>query len=398
MSDLSGEVIKRKNLYRSFEDKYRGSRELIKQRLTAYLPFILPLKNVYQTPAALDIGCGRGEWLELLGENGYDACGVDLDDGMLEACKTRSFTVFKADGLEYLSQHSNESLELISAFHFVEHISFDALQRLIQEALRVLKPGGLLILETPNTENVLIGNVNFYLDPTHQRPVPVKLLSFLTEFFGFARSKEIRLQEAVCKQGMSLSFVFAGVSADCAVVAQKGIMDQSLSVMDRVFKRNYGISLGDAVGQYDSELHQTLQYLEERMGKAEEGWRLYYNVTNSISWRITAPLRFAKRCVCWLWKKSYGWKSCLLGNFYQKSLRSGVLAIKACVLKTPWLKRILSCGLSSIPAVKRYLQQVGVQDNPINSTLATNITPKTKQIYIKLKQEINTKAFEKGNS
>ena len=74
------------DFYRAFEDRYRGSRDLIKSRLRVYLPFVEPLKALYSDCIAVDLGCGRGEWLELLKEKGIGAHGVDLDDGMLSAC------------------------------------------------------------------------------------------------------------------------------------------------------------------------------------------------------------------------------------------------------------------------------------------------------------------------
>ena len=85
-------------------------------------------------------------------------------------------------------------------------------------------PGGLLIMETPNPENIVVATRNFYLDPTHQRPIPPMLLAFVAEYAGFARVKTLRLQESkelVNKGDVSLQDVFAGASPDYAVVAQK---------------------------------------------------------------------------------------------------------------------------------------------------------------------------------
>ena len=74
------------SFYRAFEDRHRGSRELIKSRLNVYKQFIEPLLAIEKNPFAIDLGCGRGEWLEVLGEIGVTAIGVDLDKGMLAAC------------------------------------------------------------------------------------------------------------------------------------------------------------------------------------------------------------------------------------------------------------------------------------------------------------------------
>ena len=181
--------------YRAFEDRYRGSRHLIKDRLRVYLPFIEQLKACYPDTPALDLGCGRGEWLELLQENGFKPTGVDVDDGMLEACRELGLSVEHCDALEALKNLADESQIVVSGFHIAEHLPFDILQTLVKETLRVLKPGGLLILETPNPENLTVGTSSFYFDPSHLRPIPPPLLAFLPEYYGFKNVKTIRLQE-----------------------------------------------------------------------------------------------------------------------------------------------------------------------------------------------------------
>jgi SAM-dependent methyltransferase len=189
--------IKQKgDFYRAFEDVYRGTREEIKERLRVYLPFALHCQELYDECKILDLGCGRGEWLELMSENGFKAFGVDLDDGMLDACREKALHAEKKDALATLEQMPDESLVIVSGFHIAEHLSFTILQGVVEQSLRVLKPGGLLILETPNPENILVGAMSFYLDPTHLRPLPPQLLSFLPVFYGFERTKILRLQDS----------------------------------------------------------------------------------------------------------------------------------------------------------------------------------------------------------
>ncbi|HEY1150376.1 MAG TPA: class I SAM-dependent methyltransferase, partial [Pseudoduganella sp.] len=163
--------------YRAFEDRYRGSRDTIKQRLRAYAPFLAALRGDASAPRALDLGCGRGEWLELLGEEGFAARGIDLDEGMLAACHERGLNVEQKDALAALREAPTASLSLVSSFHLVEHLPFDLVRELIAEALRALQPGGLLIMETPNPENLTVGATSFYMDPTHLHPLPPSLLS-----------------------------------------------------------------------------------------------------------------------------------------------------------------------------------------------------------------------------
>ncbi|HET7400889.1 MAG TPA: class I SAM-dependent methyltransferase, partial [Usitatibacter sp.] len=213
------------DFYRAFEDRFRGSREMIKARLRVYLPFVTPLAAEARPPTALDLGCGRGEWLEILAEAGVEARGIDLDEGMLAACREAGLAVETAEAISSLTALATESLDIVSGFHLAEHLPFADLQALVQQALRVLRPGGLLILETPNPENISVGATHFYLDPTHVRPLPPGLLAFLPAHYGFHRVKIVRLQEA---PGMAdnatpgLLNVLRDASGDFAVVAQKG--------------------------------------------------------------------------------------------------------------------------------------------------------------------------------
>lgn len=266
------------SFYRAFEERWRGSRELIKSRLRVYLPFVEPLRALRPDAKAIDIGCGRGEWLELMKEAGLDAQGVDLDDGMLAACRQRGLNVQTRDGIGFLKSLPDASQLVVSGFHIVEHIPFDDLQQLIQQALRVLVPGGLLILETPNPENIVVGSSGFYLDPTHRNPIPHQLLSFLPEHYGFARVKVLHLQEA---EGLAehkqptLFHVLSGVSPDYAVVAQKSATPEQMQLLNPAFEKNYGISLEALARQY-----------ELRIVRAEQAESTLEKVKGTPMWRI----------------------------------------------------------------------------------------------------------------
>jgi SAM-dependent methyltransferase len=250
--------------YKAFEEKYRGSRELIKNRLRVYLDIIKPLKDIYPEPNAIDLGCGRGEWLELIGELGFKAHGVDIDDGMLEDCRKNNLTYTKQDALEYLKILPDESHTIITAFHLAEHLSYEVLLRLTSEAKRVLKPCGLLIMETPNPENIFVGINNFYLDPTHIRPLPIGLLSFITECAGFSRIKVLRLQEnkeLLNNENLKIMDIINGVSPDYAVLAQKDGLQESLTLFEDAFSKDYGLSLLDLGEAYEKNKAATINKL-----------------------------------------------------------------------------------------------------------------------------------------
>ena len=231
--------------YRAFEEKFRGPRGLIQQRLEVYLPFVQPVCAAYPEALVLDLGCGRGEWLELLQKNSIAAMGVDLDTGMLEACQQINLKVQCQDALESLKQLQDGSASVVSAFHLVEHLPFDRVKDLVAECHRVLKPGGLLIMETPNPENFMVATHNFYLDPTHLRPIPPDLLAFVPEYLGYESVKILRLQETAgvkTHPNLSMLDVLTGASPDYAVVAQKAGHPALKQSLQTLFDQAFGIS------------------------------------------------------------------------------------------------------------------------------------------------------------
>ena len=153
--------------YRAFEERFYAPRSTIKNLRQQYLPFVQPLAALYPGAATFDIGCGRGEWLELMQELGMSPFGIDLDAGMLQGCHELNLPAEQGDAVAYLQTLADNSQAVVTAFHVVEHISFEQLTQVVIESLRVLQPGGLLIMETPNPENIVVATRNFYLDPTH---------------------------------------------------------------------------------------------------------------------------------------------------------------------------------------------------------------------------------------
>ena len=374
--------------YRAFEDQYRGSRELITQRLEAYLPFLAPLKELYQDYPILDLGCGRGEWLELLNREGYSPSGVDLDDGMLEACRMLELRARKDDALSALQKLPDNSLVAVTGFHIAEHVPFPVLQQLVAEALRVLRPAGLLILETPNAESVVVGTNSFYLDPTHERPLPNLLLSFLTEHSGFFRSKVVRLQETaeIGDESAKVGIweVLSGTSPDYAVVAQKQAQPELLAGFDPVFDASYGISLDQLAVRYDRALESRLSEIEDEMTKGRADYlkaldsiqslqaeqllvmQRYNNrmdvlqaelnisleratayeqqleaMRSSTSWRITAPLRLIVRAIYWPFRSTRSPLS--------QVLRRGVPHARLWLARRPLIQRPLMAILNRCP-------------------------------------------------
>ena len=191
-SDVVAEEKRRlsDSFYAAFEEHFRGSREEIMKRLEVYLPI---LREANVKSGVLDIGCGRGEWLELLQQEGIEARGLDTNLVQVEACTKRGLAVAHADALTHLRTVPDNHLSAVTGFHVIEHLEFAELVALMDEILRVLRPGGLLLFETPNPENVSVTGHNFYVDPTHRSPLPIPMMKFLFESRGFSKTEVLRL-------------------------------------------------------------------------------------------------------------------------------------------------------------------------------------------------------------
>jgi len=169
--------------YVEFERRFRGSPEEIKQRQLDALRFVAPI--VGSTAPLLDLGCGRGEWLQVLRDAGISAYGVDFNAGMVGEAQALGLDARCEEAVNHLETLDESSLQAVSAFHFAEHVPLEVLMRVLDAAFLALRPGGVLLLETPNPTNLIVGSAAFYLDPTHLRQLHPDFLSFFVESRGF---------------------------------------------------------------------------------------------------------------------------------------------------------------------------------------------------------------------
>jgi O-antigen chain-terminating methyltransferase len=141
----------------------------------------------------VDVGCGRGEWLELLRERGFVGRGVDGNRVMIAGNVERGLDVVAGDALAHLAALPDASVGMVTGFHIIEHLPFAQLVRLFDECRRVLRPGGCAVFETPNPENLVVSGYTFYFDPTHRHPLPPQMTEFLAWQRGFSDVQILRL-------------------------------------------------------------------------------------------------------------------------------------------------------------------------------------------------------------
>jgi SAM-dependent methyltransferase len=173
------------DLYAAFQNEFRAPAET-RENLKTYLPL---LDDALIDSDVLDIGCGSGQWLELLREHGIRGRGIESNRTLIAEARARNLEVVEADAIRFLRTLPESTLQAVTAFHFVEHLSLEQLVDLLIEVRRTLKPNGLLIIETPNPKNLVVGACNFFADPTHQRPLFPESLEFICKHLGFENNR-----------------------------------------------------------------------------------------------------------------------------------------------------------------------------------------------------------------
>ena len=185
-ADSAGMTADMSMFYHDFEERFRGSQDDILSRLQVYKDTLLEFLGSFEGKTFVDLGCGRGEMLDFLRANGaLDCTGVDINPMQLSICEEKGHKTAQMDCIGYLRSLESGSIDMVSAVQLVEHLPFESLAELLEECARVVHKGGVILLETPNCNNLITASVWFYVDPTHHRPVHPELLRFMAERSGF---------------------------------------------------------------------------------------------------------------------------------------------------------------------------------------------------------------------
>lgn len=165
--------------YFLFENKFRGNEKKVKESQSMYLKFFTNQQNV------LDIGCGRGEFLELLSENNINAVGIDTYNDFVEYCKEKGLNVYNIDALQYLNSIPDNSVGGIFLGQVIEHLDKSYLLKLLQISYKKLRNGAFFVAETPNPTMLSTFTNAFYVDLSHNKPVHPETMKFLLSYYGY---------------------------------------------------------------------------------------------------------------------------------------------------------------------------------------------------------------------
>jgi 2-polyprenyl-3-methyl-5-hydroxy-6-metoxy-1,4-benzoquinol methylase len=176
--------------YMKFAEKFRGPEEYVREGQRFYVDKFRGCRDV------IDVGCGRGEFLELMKEAGIPARGIDQNEELIALCRRKGLDAGVADMFAYLRDLADEAIDGVFCAQVVEHLPPDLVTEFVRLAHAKLRRGGVLAIETPNPECLAIFATHFYLDPTHTRPIPPALLTFYVEEQGFGQIEVRRFAPA----------------------------------------------------------------------------------------------------------------------------------------------------------------------------------------------------------
>ena len=260
--------------YLKFENKFRGSRSSILDSLSHYDNLIDTLVCFHPNMNLLDIGCGRGELIQRFSSKFKDSIGIEKDTNMVDICKRSNINVIQGDAIKLLENFDSESLSVITAFHIIEHLTKSQLLELIKHCRRILKPDGILILETPSIDNLLVSTKVFYLDDTHINHINPDGITFTLENSGFDKVNYFYINGGplMSADPLNLTRVLNGVAQDLLIIACKNENIGNFVFKDNMLwqsKLRIAPSTLEAATDYDFKMNTSSSNTFEKLSELE---------------------------------------------------------------------------------------------------------------------------------
>ena len=256
----------KKDFYYDFEECFRGSRDEIISRLSSYDGLISYILQNCKKPKLLDIGSGRGEWIEKCSLNGIESIGLEINQDMISFCKKKGMNIISGDALNILKTLESNSFDIISSFHLIEHLKYDQIYEMITQCLRLLKTNGILIFETPSIDNLQVSSRTFFLDPTHINPINPDSFIFFLESLGFTQAKYYFLNG--CENNTLTNYngiqdLISGSAKDVSILATKNtlLFDQESEWLKSF---QLGLTTMETAKLIDSNINKLVESLHEQ--------------------------------------------------------------------------------------------------------------------------------------
>lgn len=346
--------------YKALEDRFRGDSTELSTKFKVYDPLLELLEDTVD-PVALDLGCGRGEWLARLLSRGWSVYGVDCDETMCDTARANGVSVTSGDLFDFLQGQASHSVDLITAFHVIEHIAVDQLLTLMHQARRVLKPHGCLLLETPNPENLQVGSNLFYLDPTHQKPLSPELPQFMAHWVGFQCAAVLRIHSPshYSEDGLlgDQFETFLRYSPDYALIASE---DSRFSDISASLAGDLGpsdVRFFDQANRLHQNLKATDHWLATECQRIEDLSIEQQTQINQLSEQLrhlrACSIGFRLASIWRVFRRAVGFIKGGLNGILSKALRWPMARLASIVVRRPWLKRVAVQILHRVPALAR---------------------------------------------
>ncbi len=262
------------NFYFEFEKKFRGSQKDVLKRLQIYDGLLAQILLNINSPKLLDIGSGRGEWMTKCSKLGFDCTGIDFNQTMSVLSQDQGMNVICDDALNTMRNFDDNSFNVISSFHMIEHLNQEYLSKLLVESKRILTSDGILIFETPSIDNLLISTNLFYLDPTHVNHINPNQLKFTLEHIGFHKTEFFYINGGPLQDSINsrITRILNGVAQDIVFIATKSSVSSlflnSINSNWRDFL-DIGISTLKAASDYDNEIVKKEELMLSRLQAQE---------------------------------------------------------------------------------------------------------------------------------
>ncbi|AAZ58720.1 hypothetical protein PMN2A_1230 [Prochlorococcus marinus str. NATL2A] len=255
------------NFYLDFENKFRGDTESILSQFSKY-DFLIDLiiKDI-EKPKLIDIGSGRGEWVQKWSNKIENCFGIENDQEMISLCTEKGLNIIDGDALDILPTLSTNSVSILTMFHMIEHINYKQSFKILSECYRVLSEDGVFIIETPSIDNLIVSTNTFYLDQTHISHINPEAIKFSMKSIGFETVSDFYINGGPMKNEnhSKITRILNGVAQDLLIVATKNVSKSQLIFSEDIDwqqKLNQAPKTMDACVDFDLRNEKILLELE----------------------------------------------------------------------------------------------------------------------------------------